>query len=196
MKRGTLNVWLAAALLAGAGVAPAAAETPAEALSRAEKLHQAGKYLEAQTLLRSIDRDALSDEEAERRDALVDEVRKAVNLSRKAADDLSDADRALQAGRLGDAEADYRSVLRNPYANDGQKEAARTGLKRVEEKRALAERVGEPVAAGPRTRTQPVRTEKAAGREKEAKEAVARGDAAVVTSNTSPTRRNCSTSAR
>ena len=148
MKRGMLSLFVAPTLLLCVGTARAAAETPAEQLSKAEKLFQATQYTEAQAALRAIDRDALSDAEAGQRDKLVDEVRKAINLSKKAADDQADADKALEAGRLGDAQADYESVLRNPYSTDARKDAARAGLKRVAEKRSLAEKVGRKPATG------------------------------------------------
>ena len=135
LKRNSLSWVVVPALVLCIVAAKAAGATPVEQLAEAQKLREAGKYAEAQTLLREIDRDALSEAAADRRDKLVDEVRTAINLSKKAADDQADADKALATGRLNDAQADYDSVLRNKYATAPQKAAARTGLKQVAEKR-------------------------------------------------------------
>jgi type II secretory pathway component GspD/PulD (secretin)/tetratricopeptide (TPR) repeat protein len=127
------------------------AQTPADDLARGIELFEAAQYGQAQLVLLALDREALSDEQKELRDKYVDEVRLAISLSRKAGQDHDQAGLALERGELDRAEMLYRAVIRNDYAGAELRQAAETGLARIEEKRQLAAALDQeqPLAAGP-----------------------------------------------
>lgn len=127
----------------------ATAQTPADELQQGIDLFEQGRYVEAQQVLLAVDRAQLTDEQKQTRDKYVDEVRLAVNLANRAQQDHEEAERALDAGDLMRAEMLYAAVLRNRYADESLKEAARQGQALIAEKRTLQEAVAVEAPAQP-----------------------------------------------
>jgi len=132
---------------------PVFAATPAEQLDEAVELFNQGQYDKGKEVVQAIDRDALNDEQKQRRDELLEEVTTAINQSAKIKQNLGDAEKTFRdndrptAGRL------YQAVLDNAYATTEQKLRAQEGLARIAE---AQKRDREQVVAAPST--QPAKT--------------------------------------
>ncbi len=127
--------------MCGILLATSALATPAGDLQEAVTLYNAGNYEQARESLLAIDRDALTAEQKQQRDELVEATRTAINQVNKARQDLADGDRAYDAGQRLPAETAYRAVLDNAYATDAQKQRAREGLALLERQQSLQEQV-------------------------------------------------------
>jgi len=125
-------------LLLGTFVVPAVAQTATEQLKEAIQLFDQGQYDKAQELLLAIDQDKLNDGDKKQRDDYVDKVTSAINLSKKAQQDLDDGNQAFDANRLDEAAKKYQSVLKNNYASKKQKEEAERRQALIQEKQKIA----------------------------------------------------------
>ncbi|MCK4684062.1 MAG: hypothetical protein KAT44_03820, partial [Pirellulales bacterium] len=74
------------------------AATPDELLDKALELFHQAQYEEAQEVLLEVDRDELTAERKRQRDELAKEIGPAINQSGKAAQNLADAAKAVEAG--------------------------------------------------------------------------------------------------
>ena len=107
------NVWLWRQLVVcglGACMAVPVLAAPADELDKAVHAYNSGNYQQAQELLLKVDRDALTDEQKQHRDQLMEAVRTGINQSNKAKQDLGDGQKALTAGNLAAAEKCFSAV--------------------------------------------------------------------------------------
>lgn len=118
-----------------------------EALEAAIDLFEQQEYEAAQTALLAIDAETLSEEEQAEREAVLGEVADAIAANEKAAQTLTAADAAFEAGEWAEADSLYAEVLDNPYAKDELTTRAASQRASIAEKREL-EAVAEPTAPG------------------------------------------------
>ncbi len=136
--RFVLRVWSGVAFLVIATVLPAAM-AQSEQLEAAIDLFEQKDYVAAQEALNQIDRDALSELERARVDALLEIVPEAIRGQEKALQDLATADEAYEAGDWDAADQLYGAVFLNEYATVAMQERAEVQRARIAEKKGLAE---------------------------------------------------------
>jgi len=140
--------WLAVCVVSVCLASPLWAATPSEQLEQSQRLFEQGKYGEAKDLLLKIAPSALTDEQTQKRNEMVEEVRVAINQSNKAQQDLADADKAFSTSDRVTAAKLYRGILNNNYASAAQKKRAREGLAWIDRQRMLANKMNA-APAGP-----------------------------------------------
>lgn len=115
------------------------------ALAEDEQLHKAmglfeqQEYVAAQEALLQVDREQLSEDEVEAYDRLLKVLPEAIQASKKAEQDMADANKAYEEGRWEEADALYARVLDNEYARAVACEEARLQRQRIAEKMELSE---------------------------------------------------------
>ena len=110
-----------------------------EQLSLARNLFEMQNYVAAQEALTEVNRDKLSDDEVKVYDELLKELPTAIQGAAKAEQDMADGQKAFDDGMWTDAEATYKRVIENKYANGGQLVKAREQCQLIKEKMELAE---------------------------------------------------------
>jgi hypothetical protein len=144
------------AFLIGLVLIPAAlAEN--EQLQIAKSLFDKQEYVAAQEALLAVDRDELSEAEAEVYERLLKVLGEAVPAGKKAEQDMADANKAYQAGHWKEADQLYGRVIDNAYAQAASVVEARAQRQRIAEKLELAE-AAKP--AGPVPEQPPTESEK------------------------------------
>jgi len=159
LKRRVVFIAIVAAALVSTLCLKSAYAGPADRLKQAVELYKAGEYVQSYEILQAIDPKDLSAEQRKVRDEYLRKAKKARVLQLKAAQNLSDATAALNAGKLDLAEKLLKAVLANDYASAAQKKQAHHGLALVAEKRRLAAQ-----ASGSAPQTQPAPVKKQQGR--------------------------------
>ena len=146
-----------AAFLVLAPAVPAHAQDAAQSLDEAIRLFEDGRFIEAQEMLASVDRAALSSEQQKIRDDYLGRVQVAVTMYEKALRDLEDAETAIEDHDYARAEELLERVLDNEYAAEPLRQSARAHLSEIGERSevldagesAPAERGAEPPVAQP-----------------------------------------------
>ena len=110
-----------------------------EQLEKARELFEQQEYVAAQEALLQVDREQLTEEDAKAYDDLLKVLPEAIQGSKKAEQDMADADKAYEQGRWNEADALYTRVLENDYAHAEACEQARLQRQRILEKIELAE---------------------------------------------------------
>lgn len=128
------GVWLAVLAVACTTVLGAASED----LQRAIELYNAQDYVQARDLLQSLDPAALADEERTSRAEYLGRAQQAARLQLKAQQDLVDAQAALNAGDLDQAQQLFTAIQENDFATTGQKDQAVQALQLISQKLELA----------------------------------------------------------
>lgn len=126
------------ALLVGLILIPAAAAED-EQLQIAKDLFNQQEYIAAQEVLLKVDREQLSEDEAKAYDHLLKLLPQAIQGSKKAKQDMADANKAYEAGRWEEAREFYTRVLDNEYALEALRDEAETQQQRIAEKMELSE---------------------------------------------------------
>ncbi len=138
------------ALLVGLMLIPAALAED-EQLQKAKELFNRQDYMAAQEALLEVDPEQLTEEEAQAYEQLLKVLPQAIQASKKAEQDMADANKAYEEGRWKEADALYMRVIDNEYARAAMCEEARAQKQRIAEKLELAEaaRPAGPVAGQP-----------------------------------------------
>jgi type II secretory pathway component GspD/PulD (secretin) len=126
------------AILIGLMLIPATLAQDAR-LQLAKGLFEMQEYEAAQETLLEIERDQLSEDEAEEYDNLLKILPTAIKAGRKAEQDMADANKAYEAGHWKEADSLYTRVVDNEYARTALRERARTQKQRIVEKIELSE---------------------------------------------------------
>ncbi len=113
-------------------------------------LYEAHNYVEANTLLQGINPADLNQQQQASRAAWLGKAQTAATLQVKAAQDLADAEKDLDAGNLDKAAQRFQAVLDNEYADRAQKDRAGQALVQIREKHQLAQATQEAAARLPR----------------------------------------------
>jgi type II secretory pathway component GspD/PulD (secretin)/tetratricopeptide (TPR) repeat protein len=129
------GVWLAVLAVACTAVLGAASED----LQRAIDLYNAQDYVQARDVLQSLDPAALADDERTSRAEYLGRAQQAARLQVKAQQDLVDAQAALSAGNLDQAQQLFDAVEQNDFAMTGQKAEAVQALQLIAQKRELSQ---------------------------------------------------------
>ncbi len=137
MKRCNLFGQVCLAVLAVA--CSAAFGAAGEDLQRAIELYNARDYVQARDLLQNLDATALTDEQRTSRTEYLARAQQAARLQLKASQDVADAEAALGAGELDQAQRLYAAVQQNDYASATQKSQALESLQLIAQKRQLAQ---------------------------------------------------------
>ncbi len=132
------RVWSAVLLLLVAGVTPLAVAQQDE-LSEAVKLFEQQEYEAAQEVLLKIDRSALTEDELESLDQLLDLTLVAIKATERVRQALAEADKAYAEGDWERADQNYRTVEESGYAKPAQREFATAQRERIAEKRSLVD---------------------------------------------------------
>lgn len=107
---------------------PAFAGDNEDALARAIAQYEQGEYLAAQETLGTVDADALSQSDRQRREEYLTRVQVAIMMEDKALRDVEDAETAINNGDKGQARELLQSVLENEYAPESINRVARSML--------------------------------------------------------------------